>query len=182
MKLINKKIWLVADFHFGHKAIIEYCKRPFKNTTEMNNTLIKNFNKTVGKNDIVYILGDISFLNTISTTEIIRSLNGFKFLIKGNHDHKTNAGYRKMGFMEVYDKPIVLYNTYILSHEPILSTGNLINIHGHTHNNIVLDNSFNRFCVSVEMTNYKPVELSYIKQRITELNVDNIVKLLAGEK
>lgn len=183
MKLIDKKIWLTADLHFGHNAIIEYCKRPFKTTTEMNNTLIKNFNKTIGKNDIVYILGDLSFLNTISTTEIVKNLNGFKFLIKGNHDHKTNAGYRKMGFMEVYNHPIILNNQYILSHEPISGNiGNLINIHGHTHNNVILDNNFNKFCVSVEMTNYKPIELSSIKESIEKSNIDNIIKLLAGEK
>ena len=159
MKLIDKKIWLIADFHFGHHKIIEYCNRPFKNTTEMNNTLIKNFNKTVGKNDVVYILGDLSFLNTVSTTEIIKNLNGFKFLIKGNHDHKTNAAYRKMGFIEVYDKPIILNNKWILSHEPILcSTQCLKNIHGHTHNMAPNCSTFS-FCVSVELIHYKPISL-----------------------
>ena len=162
MKLTDKKIWVTADFHFGHNNIIEYAKRPFKTTTEMNNTLIKNFNQTVGKNDVVYILGDISFLNTISTTEIIQSLNGFKFLIKGNHDHKTNSGYRKMGFMEVYDKPIIINNYYILSHEPLQGNiGHLINVHGHTHN-VISNTDTNRFCVSVEMTDYKPIDLFYI--------------------
>ena len=163
MKLIDKKIWLTADLHLGHNNIISYCSRPFATTTEMNNTLIKNFNKTVGKNDIVYILGDLSFLNTISTTEIVQSLNGFKFLIKGNHDHKTNTGYRKMGFMEVYDKPIILNNNWILSHEPILGgTGKLRNIHGHTHN-VVPNCSAYSFCCSVELTGYKPISLEDIK-------------------
>lgn len=182
MKLIDKKIWFTADFHFGHNNIIEYAKRPFKTTTEMNNTLIKNFNKTVGKNDVVYILGDISFLNTISTTEIIKSLNGFKFLIKGNHDHKTNSGYRKMGFMEVYNHPIILDNQYILSHEPISgNTGHLLNIHGHTHN-VVPNTNLDKFCVSVEMTDYKPVELSYISEYCRNLQIETLTKALVGEK
>ena len=182
MKLTDKKIWFTADFHFGHNNIIEYAKRPFKTTTEMNNTLIKNFNKTVGKNDVVYILGDISFLNTISTTEIIQSLNGFKFLVKGNHDHKTNAGYRKMGFMEVYNHPIILNNQYILSHEPISGNiGHLLNIHGHTHN-VVPNTNLDKFCVSVEMTYYKPVELSYITDYCRNLQIETLTKVLEGAK
>lgn len=170
MKLIDKQIWFTADFHFGHNNIITYCNRPFKNTTEMNNTLIKNFNKTVGKNDIVYILGDLSFLNTPSTTEIVKHLNGFKILIKGNHDHKSNTAYRKMGFNEVYDKPIILNNLFILSHEPLnsLMLGGFLNIHGHTHN--ASENTLpNQFCVSVEMTDYKPISLVDIRCHLEKL-------------
>lgn len=168
MNETNKKIYFYADPHFGHNNIITYCNRPFKTTTEMNNILIKNYNKIVGKNDLVYILGDLSFLNTPSTTEIVKHLNGFKILIKGNHDHKTNAGYRKMGFNEVYDKPVILNNKYILSHEPILGNiGSLCNIHGHTHN-VVPNNSSNTFCVSVEMTEYKPIQLSDIVKHFEE--------------
>lgn len=168
MKFTDKKIWVTADLHFGHHKIIDYSKRPFKNTTEMNNTLIKNFNKTVGKNDIVYILGDLSFLNTISTTEIVKNLNGFKFLIKGNHDHKTNAGYRKMGFIEVYDKPILLNNHYLLSHEQVEAyMPGLVNIYGHLHEKAKND-SPNRFCCSVEQTEYRPISIEEIEKHLTK--------------
>ena len=159
MKLFDKNIWFTADLHFGHKNVIGYCNRPFANVSEMNSKLIKNFNKTVGKNDIVYILGDLSFLNTKSTKEIVSHLNGFKFLVKGNHDPKTNTFYRKIGFIEVYDKPIILFNKYLLSHD-IIQTNDFINIHGHTHQTV--KNSVNNICVSVEMTDYKPISLDKI--------------------
>ena len=170
MKLIDKKIWITADWHFGHNNIIKYCNRPFANTTEMNNTIIKNYNKVVGKNDLVYVLGDVSFLNTVSTAEIIKSLNGFKILIKGNHDHKTNSGYRKMGFNEVYDKPIILNNLFILSHEPIspLMLGGFLNIHGHTHNTSE-NNVHNQFSACLEMTDYKPISLADIRCHLEKL-------------
>ena len=168
MHIENKKIWLVADFHFGHHKVIDYCKRPFKTTTEMNTALIKNYNKVVGANDIVYILGDLSFLNTKSTAEIVSSLKGFKFLIKGNHDPKTNAAYRKMGFIDVYDKPIILLNKYILSHEPIeKDIGYLFNIYGHLHNNKLKDN-YHKFCVSVENINYTPISLEEVDMKIED--------------
>ena len=167
MRTSNRKIWLTADFHFGHKKVIEYCKRPFNGLSEMNTQLIKNYNKLVNNEDIVYILGDISFLNTTSTAEIISSLNGYKFLIKGNHDPKTNSGYRKMGFVEVYDRPILLLNKYLLSHEPLnIYSPDLINIYGHMHDKAVND-SPNKFCCCLEKTDYKPISLEDIEKHLT---------------
>jgi len=169
MKLDDRKIWLTSDFHFGHNNCINYCSRPFSNTSEMNNTIIRSYNKLVDNNDIVYILGDISFLNTKSTIEIIKSLKGFKFLIKGNHDHKSNTAYRKMGFMEVYDKPIIIKDKYILSHEPIdYNIGNLVNVYGHMHDKVI-NNSINRFCCCLELTNYKPVSLEDIEDYLSRV-------------
>lgn len=167
MKNVHK-IWLTSDFHFGHKNIIDYCKRPYKNISEMNSDLIKKYNSCVGKNDICYILGDVSFLNSKSTKQIIKSLNGFKFLIKGNHDRKSNQYYRELGFCEVYDKPIIIKvnnQDIILSHEPIKNS-TLINIHGHLHNNLLIDKYLekpnNYYCVSIENCEYKPILLNKI--------------------
>lgn len=171
MKFNDKKIWLIADLHFGHKNAIDYCKRPFKNVTEMNNVLIKKFNKKVGKNDIVFILGDLTWLNTVSTTQIVKSLHGFKYLIKGNHDKKGNQYYRNMGFVEVYDFPII-FGDVILSHEPVLNT-KLINIYGHLHDKAE-NNSQDRFCVSVEKIDYEPIELIEILRHCGKQNGDNL--------
>ncbi len=34
--------WYTADPHFGHENILKFCKRPFKNTDEMDNAIIRN--------------------------------------------------------------------------------------------------------------------------------------------
>lgn len=158
----TRHIWLTADWHLGHHNVIKYCNRPFQTTNEMNTTLIKNYNKLVDKNDIVYFLGDFSFLDVKSTKQILDNLNGFKFLIKGNHDRRTNTAYRKLGFIEVYDKPIIL-GDFILSHEPFVNanSNDFKIIHGHLHNNVEL-NKDNHFCCSIENTNYKPITLQEI--------------------
>lgn len=165
MNFKDKKIWFIADFHFGHSKVIEYSNRPFKTATEMNNTLIKNFNKVVEKNDIVFILGDLSWLNRKSTTQIVKSLNGFKYLIKGNHDRKGNQYYRNMGFVEVYDFPIV-FEGFILSHEPAGTCKP--NIYGHLHDKAKNDSEFN-YCVSVEQVEYKPISLDEISKHLNNM-------------
>ena len=47
-----KKVFFIADTHFGHKEIINFENRPFKNTEEMNEILIQNWNKTVSEKDV----------------------------------------------------------------------------------------------------------------------------------
>ena len=167
MNETNKKIYFAADFHFGHRNVIEYCKRPFNNVSEMNSQLIKNFNNTVEHDAITYILGDFSFLNTESTKQILKAMKGFKILVKGNHDPKPNSYYRKLGFSEVYDKPILFRNKFILSHEPlnkeIYENSSFINFYGHLHNNAT-NKDYNRFCVSIEMIDYKPISLQNIEE------------------
>ena len=78
--------FFTSDLHFGHKNIIKYCDRPFGNTTEMNEAIVTNWNSVVKPEDIVYILGDISFASVQETTKLLSQLNGILYLIRGNHD------------------------------------------------------------------------------------------------
>ena len=51
-------VYFTADTHFSHKNILLYENRPYQSIEEMDNDLIEKWNKTVGKNDTVYHLGD----------------------------------------------------------------------------------------------------------------------------
>ena len=64
-------IYFIADTHFNHKNIIEYCNRPFKDTNKMNEYIIQKWNSVVKENDIVYHLGDVEF----GTTEMLKDLS-----------------------------------------------------------------------------------------------------------
>ena len=81
-------VYFISDLHFGHKNILTYDNRPFKTIEEHDNALVKNWNNTISNDDEVYILGDISWHNVTKTIEIVKSLNGVKHLIVGNHDKK----------------------------------------------------------------------------------------------
>ncbi len=53
-------IYFTSDTHFGHKNIIKHTGRPFYSIQEMDDILVRNWNRKVGVYDDIYILGDVS--------------------------------------------------------------------------------------------------------------------------
>ena len=143
-----------------------------------DNKLIKNWNDIVKENDLVYILGDLSFKNGKETNKILQQLNGDKILIKGNHDFTflDTHKFDKSLFKEIVDyKEINIYDkNFVLFHYPI-ATWNLkqkgsIHLYGHVHSNkttthpleMKLENAYN---VGVDVNRYKPINIkNYIKE------------------
>ena len=76
----------------------------------------KYYTHFVKENDIVYHLGDFSFGGKDNVEKFLKKLNGKIILVKGNHDRYSNGHLRRIGFYEVYDRPIVIDNKIILSH------------------------------------------------------------------
>lgn len=163
------KTYLIADPHYGDARILRYENRPFQNAKEMDLKMIDNWNGLVEDPDIVYILGD--FGADGYEAELLSKLNGHKYLIKGNHDSKDNDYYRKAGFEEVYDHPIIIDGFWILSHDALYVNSNMpyANIFGHVHNSpIIKDYSKQHFCVSVERIDYTPISFESIKKTVSE--------------
>jgi calcineurin-like phosphoesterase family protein len=80
-------LFFTADTHFGHKNIIKLCGRPFENAQEMDERLIETWNGAVGRDDIIYHLGDFAWrIGKRKMTVILTRLNGRKFLCRGTHD------------------------------------------------------------------------------------------------
>ena len=165
------KTFFIADTHFNHTKIIDYCNRPFSNTEEMDKQLIDNWNSTVGKEDIVYHLGDFALGNIEVIKKYREQLNGKIFLVQGNHDGYSMRKYYEAGFDKVYDKPIIYQDFFILSHQPqplfMTESMSYANIYGHVHNNPqFIDYTYNTFCVSCERINYKPILIDNIVDKM----------------
>lgn len=156
--------FVIADTHFYHKNIIDYCKRPFNSVEQMNIELIKNWNDFVSNKDTIYVLGDFALTNKEKIKELCEKLNGKKILIKGNHDNYSNQTYRDCGFYEVSEYPILYKNFFWLSHEPLVlnETTPYANIYGHVHNDEKYHNTLNSKCVSVERTMYRPISIDLL--------------------
>ena len=80
--------YFISDLHFGHRNILRFDCRPFSTIEEHDEYLINQWNDTVGTDDDVWILGDISWYSALKTVNILKRLNGKKHLCIGNHDHK----------------------------------------------------------------------------------------------
>ena len=90
--------------------------RPFVTINEMNEALITNWNSVVTPEDTVIHLGDFAFAGFQVAHDIMARLNGYKILVKGNHDG-TNAYMTRVGFNEIV-KYLVRDNV-IMIHNPI---------------------------------------------------------------
>lgn len=176
---INKyqNVFVTSDLHFGHTNILDYEQRKdymnIKTLQEHDKFLIDRWNSVVHKNDLVIILGDLSFYKGYKTTSILNKLNGYKLLIKGNHDEcfLKNKTFDKNCFIGVYDYLETNYKgtKLCLMHYPIShfrhmgkpENGYLL-IHGHIHSQPfeVPRHSFN---AGADVNNYYPIN---IKQAI----------------
>jgi calcineurin-like phosphoesterase family protein len=166
-----EKVYFISDMHFGHTNIMKYENRPFDTVEEMDNTIIENWNKVINKNDLIFVLGDVSFYSKELTYHIIHKLHGRKILIIGNHDKSRSlTWWGDVGFNIVYHYPIIYNEFYMLSHEPLYVNSNMpyANIHGHIHSmNICSKGEIQQyFNVSVENINYTPISFSDIKSKV----------------
>ena len=174
-----------SDHHFGHKNIIRLSNRPFEDLHAMHKAFTENWNAVVGKDDLVYVLGDFSFSNTKDTAGYLSYLNGRKILIAGNHDKHGDYAYIKAGFEHVFHEArIKIAGRYVnLSHFPYApkliegvppyelrymdrrphDDGRWL-LHGHTHSSEKLRGR--QIHIGVDAWNYKPVPIEEIESII----------------
>ena len=158
-------IWVTSDWHFNHGNILGFCRPEFSSIQEHNDKIVENFNSIVGKDDLVYVLGDVGFSPAKELQKVVERLGGRKVLIIGNHDKLTKGEYRKMGFIEVVNHPIYYSTNIILSHVPVkecLENPWTINVHGHLHGGTLeLPNYFN---ANVELSQYFPIDMKKFEE------------------
>ena len=171
-------IYLITDTHFNHKKVIEFCGRP-----ENYEQLLYSSMNNVPEDSILLHLGDICIGQDNEVHEkFIKPLKCKKWLVKGNHDRKSDSWYYEHGWDVVADLITItrFKKQIIFSHKPtplqswFKGGGKYpINIHGHFHNtdhrliepdmDRILTN--NHKLLAVEYTNYQVVELSKFVNR-----------------
>ncbi|HJW40760.1 MAG TPA: hypothetical protein VJ476_05955 [Rhizomicrobium sp.] len=107
---MSQQTWFVADEHYGHKNIIQFCNRPFTTTDQMQDGLIKLHNEVVAPRDHVYHIGDMFWrtLPLYRATAIMDKLNGIHYYILGNHEEmfekEDNGYFFKSRFMWIKER------------------------------------------------------------------------------
>ena len=156
-------VYFTADSHFGSERALNHSKRPFNNIDIMDNILIDNWNSTIGRNDIVFHLGDFG------NFEIAKRLYGQIILVPGNHEraNKKFISYRDYFHQTTQDKTTLDYNGYhiTMAHEPSLVRNTQIdkthiNLFGHLHKLCMIKPY--GINVGVDCHNFKPIDFDTI--------------------
>ena len=139
--------YYISDTHFFHKNIVgiskNFDKRPYDTLEEMHEDMKNKWNNVVTNADHVYILGDMTWKATDEAIELVRSLNGNKHLILGNHDFTHNNKLKNLfvevtHYKEMKDKVNGVEYNLVLSHYPIMfwnkQHSGAIHLYGHVHN------------------------------------------------
>lgn len=177
------KTFLISDTHFGHHNIYKFKNsdgtkvRPWERSQEADQIMVDRWNSVVGKDDLVYHLGDVAIPRR--GLQVLSQLNGRKKLIRGNHDIFKLKDYSQY-FEEILGTHKL--GNYILSHVPIhpksIPDWCYANIHGHLHNNLVKRSERSFWCpwikkeindhqyinVCVERIDYTPVDFNDIEK------------------
>lgn len=176
-------IWFTSDTHFFDKNVL----RQFKTKDNAVAALIKNWNETVGPNDLVFHLGDVTgedwHYSRLRT--LVPKLNGVKVLIPGNHDKVWKQGtskpltvaaqfkkYEDLGFIIFCSRMIIDLPElrFVLQHKPpIAKNRNKLRQHGwrlHGHSHETWRIKGNMINVGVDQWNFRPVHLDQIKELI----------------
>jgi len=159
MVLRKMTTFVTADQHWFHKNIIRYCNRPFASVEQMNYEMIKRWNAKLGRSDTVIHLGDFALVgkNWNKLTWLRQNLNGNIKLLCGNHDNAYHL--HRIG-ITIYPGDTYTYKNLIFSHRPLeVVPKGFVNVHGHIHEKKSYGNRIN---ISVDVTRFAPVRLTYI--------------------
>lgn len=177
---ITEYVTRMTRLHSGLEIsddMITYYMNKYYNdkVKEMNDTIMLRWNSTVGKDDLVFILGDIALnYNSIEdVNELIKGLNGDKILILGNHDKSLmqNRQFDRSLFKEIVDYKFVrLYGKFItMCHYPMSSFDmqghNGMLLYGHLHSTPLKYPILHSYNVGLDVNNYKPINIKeFIEQ------------------
>lgn len=137
----NNKFY-ISDTHFWHHNILIFDNRPYQDCEEMAEDMKKRWNEHVPAGAHVYILGDFTWRFDNDIRKFLRSLNGTKHLIRGNHDKNESAQFKNIfaeivPYKEIKDDVFGEQRKIIMSHYymPFYNSHyyNGILLHGHSH-------------------------------------------------
>lgn len=168
------KHWWSSDLHLLHHNIIRYDKRPFKDVYHMGEHILDSFNRNVSPEDELYLLGDLGFAHGNEDKKwmdnFLSELNGKKFFIKGNHDHKDiRKLYEKHGTYlgELHEKEIngqlIIMCHYAMRVWNKSHRGSW-HLYGHSHHSLPDDPNSLSFDVGCNGWDYEPLEFEQVKE------------------
>lgn len=175
----------IADLHFGHGNIIKHSKRSFKDAEEMDECLIRDWNKAVGDSDDVWVLGDLCY-KAKDPIHYISQLNGRLHLITGNHDGQMlKSPVCRRRFESIDQMRTVNDNgkRIVLCHYPLVEWDGFfrgaLHFYGHIHNNTgnaaygIMKNIENAYNVGADIIGFTPCSAGQVVEKNREFFGNN---------
>jgi len=177
------KWWIISDTHFGHDKIVKFCDRP----AEHSGITLSNIRSLVKKDDVLIHIGDFCWGNDAHWHEVfMEACPSTRWLIRGNHDRKSNSWYLEHGWDVVADKTSLrMYGENIIfTHIPIFCEGDYVNVHGHLHNTqhhteLETDHRNRLFCIEHI---YRPVDLRRMVENYATVKKEHADKPITTDK
>ena len=131
------KLFLTSDSHYGHFNICKYCHRPFQSRSEMDQTLIKNWNAVVPEDGIVVHCGDFMLPHNEDIKEYNKYLNqlhGRVLLLRGKHD-RASLDWVSDKLIAVRDQAMIVVDgvKIFAQHYPCAAFNGDYHVYGHIH-------------------------------------------------
>jgi calcineurin-like phosphoesterase family protein len=199
MRINKQNLFFASDFHLGHNAVIQFDKRPYKNTDEMHQAIIDNWNSVVGEEDTAFYLGDLFYkCRWELAKEIVDQMNGKMYHIMGNHDRYQDI--KRIGrFEKIYGDDTALggatinvedvdanrgWQTIVMCHYMIFQWNkahySAWHLHGHSHQSIAKNEEFNWLYdrkvldVGINGWDYRPLSYQQIKDIFTTKQIKSV--------
>lgn len=171
--------WFISDTHFGHTNVIEYSRRPFRDVTEMDESMLLNWNATVAPGDRVFHIGDFLFGEPERHAALLTTLRGRITLVRGNHDGRLLTAIKRgkvhNPFAEIVDyKEITIdRELFVLCHYPMARWnaghhGSYM-LHGHCHGSMNHENQQRRrLDVGVDNHGFTPINIDTVRATLRD--------------
>jgi calcineurin-like phosphoesterase family protein len=158
----DDQTWIISDTHFFHENIGRYCDRP----DGWQETIIANWNRMIQPEEVVFHVGDLALGKKEYLEGLAPLLHGRLYLMRGNHDRRSIAFYHQLGITLVPDPYLMIHpsgSKLIFSHRPIIPLEpDVLNLHGHVHNNPAPELGAQHVNLCVEVRDYRPWRLGEI--------------------
>lgn len=165
----------IADTHWFHFNLTKdsYASRP----VDHDELMIKYWNRWVRDDDVVLHLGDLAMGKKEWFMDVAQQLKGKKYLIKGNHDTRSNEWYAEHGFEVIppFEMEYKGYKIFFTHHPKSKLYPRQINCHGHVHGNYVDCLTTAHIGFSVEMRYFRPMPVQSLVDN-TIYRLENKIK------
>ncbi len=168
-------IYFTSDIHFSDDETMIHDDRPFKNIKKYDRYTLRLWNKIMGKDDTLYVIGDLLDCNSPKSVVWKKSLPYFKkikakiILIMGNNEYRIMEHYFdnnfekfkkfliNLGISDVKKEEHLSFGglDFYLTHKPVDYKNGYINLVGHLHRSRGQWYSFG-LNVSCDLNHFRP--------------------------